>query len=807
MVGDAGTGNFRPEDTIIRSEAAKITVHALGLEEMAEAAAGSTNFPDVVEGHWATGYINIAASHGIVIGDDVGTFRPDDTITFAEIVTMLVRITGHEHTAMQRGGYPNGYIITSTQNGISKNVNAQANEPVTRGTVAQLAFNSLTVKLMEQTGFGSESEYSVVDKTLLSDTLNVYSGVGIITANENVSLTEAETTRAGEVMINGNIYRIGNTDAKNLIGYNVTYYYTKNSNGNNETLILAHPEAEQNEALAIKAEDIENVSSNNGIAIEYRTDESNYDRIETANISGNANIIFNGKKAEVTGDDFDIESGEIMLIDNNKDGEYDLAIIKSYENYVVNNVSISNNKINDKYGKPSITLNPKSSEYNFSIIKDGREIEIKDLKEWDVLAVGRSKDNDLINIIVVAQGITGKVSELSNDEVNINGTFYKVAANYPNAISLNDNGTFYLDIDGKIAAASTNASISSNNYAYLAAVEAGLSLDSEIQIKLLTSSGNVANYAGAEKIILNGVSKDAGAVALELQTNGKTNKQLITYELNTNDKVSKINTATDATSTGYNKNEFSMDSARPTSEENYLLYKTASGRLGETYVLKSNTIVFDVSDEDNYTVRNKSIFVDNNKYDAVVYEATETFTANIVVLYSKEATVNPEASIAVVDRITTAISNDGSEVNVLYALENGEAMNKPAANEGVLLKANGTENVALQRGDIVQYSINAKGEIDKVSVLFDVNNNEHGINNDGYLTTINGIIENKIDETITINNGNGNISPYNITDAIVYKYNSQNNTVSTCEFDETEIEDNVFMRIYKDEVKEVVIIG
>ena len=75
MVGD-DDGKFRPEDTIRRSEFAKVAVEAMGLGGVAQAQSYKTQFPDVVENHWANGYINVATSQGIIIGDDEGNFRP-----------------------------------------------------------------------------------------------------------------------------------------------------------------------------------------------------------------------------------------------------------------------------------------------------------------------------------------------------------------------------------------------------------------------------------------------------------------------------------------------------------------------------------------------------------------------------------------------------------------------------------------------------------------------------------------------------------------------------------------------------------
>ena len=127
----------------------------------------------MVSNHWANGYINVATDQGMVIGDDVGTFRPDDTISYAEMVTIMIRALGYEKMAESKGGYPTGYLVTASNIGLTKNVPGSGDEGITRGKVARLVFNGLTIKLMEQVGYGSDVKYEVVDKTLLYDYLDV----------------------------------------------------------------------------------------------------------------------------------------------------------------------------------------------------------------------------------------------------------------------------------------------------------------------------------------------------------------------------------------------------------------------------------------------------------------------------------------------------------------------------------------------------------------------------------------------------------------------------------------------------------
>ena len=77
MCGD-DKGEFRPDATITRAEAAAVVIRAKGLEEASNGAKGATAFSDVAADHWATGYINLASQSGIVNGFTDGTFRPEE---------------------------------------------------------------------------------------------------------------------------------------------------------------------------------------------------------------------------------------------------------------------------------------------------------------------------------------------------------------------------------------------------------------------------------------------------------------------------------------------------------------------------------------------------------------------------------------------------------------------------------------------------------------------------------------------------------------------------------------------------------
>ena len=300
MVGDAETGNFRPNDSILRSEMAKVAVYSVGLEEVAKSAVHQTRFPDVVSNHWANGPINVADQQGMVIGDDVGTFRPDDTVLFQEAVTIMVRALGYEPKAATSGGYPTGYMVVASENQMLKGITATAGSPATRGDVAQLVFNSLTVNLMEQTGFGSNASYEVVDKTLLLDRLNVEKAYGQITGTPETTLTGGSTNADDTITINGKTFGEGDTMASQLLGYNVVYYARIDKTTDEKTLIAVIPQDNKNNVLEIAAKNIESVTGNadTNKTVSYWREGTNDKTAKTATIAAKPTYIYNGKYIE-----------------------------------------------------------------------------------------------------------------------------------------------------------------------------------------------------------------------------------------------------------------------------------------------------------------------------------------------------------------------------------------------------------------------------------------------------------------------------------------------------------------------------
>ncbi len=79
-------GLFRADASVTRAEFAVMLVRALGLE-----GTGSSNYKDA-KGHWAENEIMTLKSSGIISGYLDGTFQPNQSITRAEMVSMLSKV-------------------------------------------------------------------------------------------------------------------------------------------------------------------------------------------------------------------------------------------------------------------------------------------------------------------------------------------------------------------------------------------------------------------------------------------------------------------------------------------------------------------------------------------------------------------------------------------------------------------------------------------------------------------------------------------------------------------------------------------
>ena len=165
MVGDED-GNMRLGDNITRAEAAKMICVIMGIKkDDFSSEVAISEFPDVIDSHWAKFYINAIKRMGIIVGDENGNFNPESDITNEEIIKMLINSMGYAPMAEQTGGYPAGYLRTAQKIGLTKDLMLKIDVPAIRADVATMFSIALDIPIMAQSSWSPSggSEYVIMD--------------------------------------------------------------------------------------------------------------------------------------------------------------------------------------------------------------------------------------------------------------------------------------------------------------------------------------------------------------------------------------------------------------------------------------------------------------------------------------------------------------------------------------------------------------------------------------------------------------------------------------------------------------------
>ena len=138
-------GTYRPDQTVTRAEMAKLIITALGVADYASAT--NSSYSDMALAQWAIPYVEYATNLNIVEGVGGGRFSPGNPVTYEQAVTMIVRALGYTTDCNEMNGtWPAVYVQKATALGIFKNVEGnQYGTGANRGDVAIMLYNALDI--------------------------------------------------------------------------------------------------------------------------------------------------------------------------------------------------------------------------------------------------------------------------------------------------------------------------------------------------------------------------------------------------------------------------------------------------------------------------------------------------------------------------------------------------------------------------------------------------------------------------------------------------------------------------------------
>lgn len=760
---------FRPSESMTRGEYITAIVNLLGIG----AKSGTINedtFSDVVEDSVYAEAVYTAVGMGLVSGYSDNTFKPDNAIGYGEAIKILVSALGYKVYAESQGGYPVGYLAEASRLDLADGIQSKNTDELKRSDAALLLYNALETDVMKLVNIGSSTKYAVTKgENVLTEFLRCGVEDDIVKQTHDTTLTEAGgNLPKDEVVIGDTRYKIGKTNATSFLGYRVKAYYKQENEGDENVLLYVTPY--KTDSVNIDSDNIDRYIDH---TLSYWKDKDSDQDVTNLEVSNKADVIYNGKAyPEYSNEELLVKDGLLTLIDNDEDGQYDVVIITEYEDYVVSSVSMNDEMIYAKYpdsaGNAKLDLSDIEDEDLKIVDSEGAPVMLSAIKANDVLTVKKSKDGLLVEAIVCSEQLAGEITEVMDDsEAEIDYLPHKIIPSFQStfkSLQVGYKGTFFIDSRGKIAGVNS-AQSDVLQYGYLTRVVQESGVAQTIIARIYTSKGTMEDFTVADKLTIDGDNKKDQDfynlfTKVDTDTNARyTDLQVIKYKLSEDNKLKYVDSARrgiheDADSTMKEAVSYSK-----------VKWSASAVSFGSSIIPKKQTIWFRVPEvaegtppEYSNTFDAKAFTTqitlqDSQLYDFYAYDIDDGGVPAVILmtaLYSDDDPIGgldgdkpaDDSTEVMVDRITTAIDEDGEQVPKLYFMEKGKMMGYPAKNMNVLKKKqyqvdesgnmkydqNTNEPLTddtkpaltLKQGDIIRYKLNADNVIVGIAIALDI---------------------------------------------------------------------------------------
>jgi hypothetical protein len=114
----------------------------LGLEKKAFLNSAKSNFRDVKENNWDTGFINTGYEMGFIKGYPDNKFMPDNPITYSEVMTILVKSLEGDTKINKELPWPANYVTRAKDLNLFSNITFERNTLAIRGNIAIILKNT-----------------------------------------------------------------------------------------------------------------------------------------------------------------------------------------------------------------------------------------------------------------------------------------------------------------------------------------------------------------------------------------------------------------------------------------------------------------------------------------------------------------------------------------------------------------------------------------------------------------------------------------------------------------------------------------
>lgn len=413
-------GSFGPREHVTRAEVAQIIYNAVtqnfGSNSQTQETATSTfEWTDVDNSHWAYEPINYVAELGIMVGDGNGSFRPEDTVTYREIVKTVLNLSGYEYEAEFHGGWPVGYERIASNNGLNKGVSGFADSRMSRMDVARILYNLFALPVRELKWNGHVTTVEEKDETFMNDKMNVHAISGTLTKTDITSVGNADGADLYHAEIDGFEFIFNEEDIsiRDYIGRNLRIFVYENEEEEVYEL-LCFETTGRDDVVTIDARYLEDFTDN---TFSYYENDS-YTKRKTLEVERGFHLIYNGKYTGThTDETLEFDKGNITVISNTALG-YDIIVAEDFSSgyaFAVNKTDFTVSNIWTTGTMDAlIEFTSEDEEMIYSIIDtEGNSIQFKDLGKG---AINFYKNGNYVKLYISTNVVTGKVTHEYSDD-------------------------------------------------------------------------------------------------------------------------------------------------------------------------------------------------------------------------------------------------------------------------------------------------------------------------------------------------------------------------------------------------------
>lgn len=464
MQGDPD-GNLRLEDNVTRAEFTKMAVAMSSVRNAVASATKVSPFKDVSHTHWSAPYVRLAATNGFVRGYSDFTFRPDNSVTFAEATTMALKLLGYVDEDFG-GAWPYGQMGTADNIGLTDDISGDYNAPISRGGCVILLTNLLDTKLKS----GQAKYASVVDCEIRESVILV------ATKNEDPAVAN------GKIFTTAGTFKMGESSLAEKIGARGDILVR-----NGEEIVAFTPTGNTTTTRMVVYSTLDNVVI--GYVNGQLTQET-FTAGTTAYV-GASQSTFGAASGRLS-------MGSVMTIQKDSSGNVEYVSIS--EGSTLKGPAIV--KDGNWYSAYASGLD------DYAVIRNGSKATVSALKTNDVAYFAP----DLKILFAYANAKTGVYESASPNKdmptsVKISGVTYQIegaaafnALSSTGDIEFGDTVTILLGKDGKIAGVVTGESADSDVYGFLAGAGKKNFTDekgneySSYYINIVLPGGEIAEY-------------------------------------------------------------------------------------------------------------------------------------------------------------------------------------------------------------------------------------------------------------------------------------------------------------------------